>query len=93
MAIRADVIELAASLGILVVSLGLGTLTLLTWRRERERRLVVVTVAYGLFACRGLAVIFEEMIYPGVQPELIDHLSSLFVLLGLLLFFVAIARE
>ncbi|MCO8246169.1 MULTISPECIES: hypothetical protein [unclassified Haladaptatus] len=93
MAIRADEIELVVSLGILLVSVGLGTLTYLTWRRERERRLAVVTVAYGLFACRGLAVVFEETVFTGVQPELVDHLSSLFVLFGLLLFFVAIVRE
>ncbi len=93
MAIRADEIELAVSVGILVVSVGLGTLTFLTWRRERERRLAVVTVAYALFACRGLAVIYEEIAYSGTPPEIIDHLSSLFVLLGLLLFFVAIMRE
>ncbi|EFW92608.1 hypothetical protein ZOD2009_07059 [Haladaptatus paucihalophilus DX253] len=93
MPVRPHDLELVVSLGILLLSVGLGTLTYLTWRRERERRLAIVTVAYVLFALRGLAVVLEETFLMSVRPELIDHLSSLFVLLGLLLFFVAIARD
>ncbi len=93
MAVHASDIELVVSFGILLCSLGLGTLTFLTWKRERERRLFVVTVAYVLFALRGLAVVLEETLLESVRPELIDHLSSVFVLLGLLLFFVAITRD
>lgn len=93
MPVRPHDLELVVSLGILLLSAGLGTLTYLTWRRERERRLAIVTVAYVLFALRGLAVVLEETFLMSVRPELIDHLSSLFVLLGLLLFFVAIARD
>lgn len=94
----AQQVEQLAGLGILLVGLALAALSVVAWRRERDRRMLLVAAAYGLFAVHGL-VLFLEYFLLGVSipvfgsVELIEHVSSLLVLVGLVAFFVAIARR
>jgi uncharacterized membrane protein len=100
-----DGLEWVLSLGIFLVGGVLSVLCYLAWRREHDRKLLYVTVAYVLFALRGVAVLitplvekpFEEQeLHPtflGVVAELFTHLSALLVLVALVLFFVAITRS
>ncbi|MFB6183314.1 MAG: hypothetical protein ABEI96_02060 [Haloarculaceae archaeon] len=104
-AVDPDGVRWLLSFGILFVGGVLSLLTALAWRRERDRKLLVVTVAYVLFALRGLAVVvgplvelsFEaEELHPSVVvllAEAFTHLSALLVLAGLVLFFVAFTRS
>ena len=91
-------LEQLAGLGILLVSLVLAALSLLAWRRERDRRMLVVTAAYALFAVNGFVVFAENFVrasglLPATLVELIEHASAFLILLGLLAFFFAIVRE
>ena len=93
------------SLGILLVGCVLCLLTGLAWRRERDRKLLLVAVAYALFALRGLTVLVGPAVETSLEgselhpsllvvvAELVTHLSPLLVLTGLLLFFVAVTRS
>ncbi|MFB6080140.1 MAG: hypothetical protein ABEJ81_03985 [Haloferacaceae archaeon] len=104
-AVDPDGVRWLLSFGILVVGGILSVLTGLAWRRERDRKLLLVTVAYVLFALRGLAVVvgpvvemsFElQELHPSVLvvvAEAFTHLSALLVLAGLVLFFVAFTRS
>ena len=93
----AQQLEQLAGLGILVVSVALAGLSVVAWRRERERRMLVVAFAYAMFAINGFVVFVEYFVLAyGLLPfdvvELIEHASSFLVLVGLLAFFVAITR-
>lgn len=100
-----DGIEWLLSLGIFFVGAALSVLTGLTWRRERDRKLLLVTVAYVCFALRGLAVVIEPIVEVSIEvrelhpsllvvlAETFTHLSALLVLAGLALFFVAFTRS
>ncbi|MFC7045613.1 hypothetical protein ACFQH6_09535 [Halobacteriaceae archaeon GCM10025711] len=96
MATLAQQLEQIAGLGIFVVSLSLAALSYRTWRRERDRRLLVVAGAYALFMVHGLVVFLEYFLLAYVSfgdVELLEHSSSFLILAGLLAFFVAITRE
>lgn len=86
-------IEQVASFGIFAVALLLGVLTFLAWRRERDRRMLIVTAAYALFTLRGLLVLSESFLASYVVAENLEHFSSFLVLFGLLLFFAAVAYD
>lgn len=100
-----DGIRWLLNFGIFLVGVVLSLLTGLTWRRERDRKLMLVTVAYALFALRGLTVLlapsievtFEaQELHPSLVvalAEIATHLSPLLVLTGLVLFFVAFTRS
>ena len=100
-----DGIEWVLSLGIFLAGCVLSLLTGLAWRREHDRKLLLVTVAYALFALRGLAVLLAPVVegplesgelHPSVLVfvgEVSTHLSPLLVLAGLVLFFVAFTRS
>lgn len=89
-------LEQFVSLGIFVVGLGLAIFSLLAWRRERDRKMLTVAAGYMMFSVYGLVVFLEYLVltslfsYPTV--ELIEHVSSLLILGGLLTFFVALTR-
>jgi hypothetical protein len=90
-----QLIEQLVSLGIFVVGLVLATVSYLAWRRERDRRMLVVTVGYGLFAVYGLIVALEYQLIGrlGVETvELLEHGSAVLILIGLLAFFAALTR-
>ncbi len=94
----AQQLEQVAGLGILLVGLALAALSLAAWRRERDRRMVVVAVAYAMFAVHGLVVFAEYFLLDyGLlsfqTAELLEHSSAFLILLGLLAFFVALTRE
>lgn len=94
----AQQLEQLVGLGILVVGLGLAALSALAWRRERESRMVLVATAYVLFAIHGAVLFLEYFVLqagllPAGQVELLEHGSSVLLLVGLLAFFVAITRE
>lgn len=91
-------LEQLAGLGIFVVSLVLLGLSLLAWRRERDRKMIIVSTAYGFFALHGLIVFLEYYllefnVLPFQWVELIEHASSFLVLAGLFAFFAALTRE
>lgn len=94
----AQQLEQVAGLGIFLLAAVLATLSLLAWRRERDRRMLVVGVAYLLFSVHGFIVFAEYYLLDGdfltfQQVELLEHGSSFLILAGLLAFFVAITSE
>ena len=101
-----DGIEFVLSVGIFVVGGLLCLLSMLAWRRERDPKMLTVSVAYLLFALRGLVSVAGYFFHPLLDPEtihpssptvlvliLVEHLSALLVLIGLVLFFVALVRR
>lgn len=91
-------LEQLAGLGILVVSFVLLWLSVLAWRRERDRKMAIVGTAYGFFALHGLVVFLEYYlvafdVLPFEWVELLEHASSFLVLAGLFAFFAALTRE
>lgn len=91
-------LEQLAGFGILVVSLTLLLLSHRAWRRERDRKMLVVAVAYGFFALHGLVVsleyaLLEYSLLSFEWVELLEHASSFLVLAGLIAFFAALTRE
>ncbi|XGI83986.1 hypothetical protein ACEU6E_01685 [Halorutilales archaeon Cl-col2-1] len=86
-------IEQVLSFGILLLSLTLGVLSFLTWRRERDKSMLIVTGAYLAFGLRGLIVFVETTLRTTFALETVEHLSSFFIVLGLVLFFIAIIQE
>ncbi|WP_311170551.1 hypothetical protein [Halobellus ordinarius] len=92
----AMLLEQYVSLGIFVVAAGLSVLSYLAWRRERDRRMRVITAGYAMFAIYGLVVFLEYPLLPylGARTvELLEHGSALLILGGLLTFFVALTRD
>lgn len=94
----AQQLEQLAGLGIFLVGLALAALSYAAWRRERDRRMLVVTGAYALFAVHGFVVFVEYFLLeygflPFETVELLEHASAFLVLFGLLAFFVALTRE
>lgn len=92
----AQQLEQYISLGIFVLGAVLATLSLLAYRRERVRRLLVVTVAYVMFAVYGLIVFLEYFLlpyFPVSTVELVEHGAAVLILGGLLAFFVALTGE
>ena len=92
----AQLLEQYVSLGIFLVAAALSALSYLAWRRERDRRMRIVTAGYAMFALYGLIVFLEYPLLPylGARTvELLEHGSALLILGGLLTFFVAITRE
>ncbi|WP_436927132.1 hypothetical protein [Halosimplex amylolyticum] len=92
----ARLLEQYVSLGIFVLAAGLSILSYLAWRRERDRRMRVVTVGYVLFAVYGLVVFLEHPLLPYVPYatlELLEHGSAVLILGGLLAFFLALTRD
>lgn len=89
----AQQLEQIGGLGVFVVALALATLSALAYRRERDRRMLIVTLAYASFSVYGLAVFVEYFIaqYVGFgTAELLEHASAFLILGGLLAFFVAL---
>lgn len=89
----AEQLEFTSSLSIFLLAMILTVLSALAWRRERDRRMLIVTVAYAMFVLRGLAVVIEEPLEHLLAVELIEHGSPFLVVLALLLFFVAITQD
>lgn len=92
----AALLEQYISLGIFVVAAALTALSYFAWRRERDRRMSVVTLGYALFAVYGLTVFLEGVLipyFPYETLELLEHGSAALILVGLLLFFVALTRD
>lgn len=86
-------LEVVSSLAIFLLATGLGVLTWLAWRRERDRRMLYVTVAYAFFALRGLVVFLEGPLDVVVDAELLEHASPFLVVIALLVFFIAVTRR
>ncbi|MHB9287076.1 hypothetical protein ACKVMT_08555 [Halobacteriales archaeon Cl-PHB] len=91
-------LEQLAGLGIFVVGVALFGLSVAAWRRERDPKLAIVSVAYGLFALHGLAVLAEYYLVAWnvlsfEWAELLEHASAFLILAGLLAFFAALSRE
>ena len=94
----AQQLEQLANLGIFLVATMLTALSLAAWQRERDRRMLVVSVAYALFMVRGLVVFLEYFLIDAdvlayESVELLEHASEFLVLAGLLVFFFAIVKE
>ncbi|SEO80944.1 hypothetical protein SAMN05216388_10204 [Halorientalis persicus] len=92
----AQLLEQYVSLGIFLVALGLGLLSFVAWRRERDRRMGIVTAGYAMFAVYGLVVFLEYFLLPYVPyrlVELLEHGSAILILGGLLAFFAALTRD
>ncbi|MFB6079573.1 MAG: hypothetical protein ABEJ81_01020 [Haloferacaceae archaeon] len=92
----AQQLEQFISFGIFVLGSALAVLSLIAWRRERDRRMAVVTGAYAMFAVYGMLVLLEYLLLPYLSfraVELIEHGAAGLILVGLLAFFVALSRE
>lgn len=91
----AQLIEQVTALGIFIVAAALAALSFLAWRRERDRRMAVVTGAYALFAVYGLVVFLEYLLLPFLAAgvvELLEHGAGALILVGLLAFFIALSE-
>lgn len=91
----AQQVEQVVSLGIFVVGFALSTFSFLAWRRERDRRMAVVTAAYAMFAVYGLVVFLEYFLSPYLTytvVELLEHGAAVLILVGLLAFFIALSE-
>lgn len=89
----AQFLEQYVSLGVFVLATVLCTLSVLAWRRERDDRMAIVAVGYGMFAVYGLVGFLEYALLSVVSYELLElleHGTELLVLAGLLTFFVAL---
>ncbi len=89
-------IEQVGSFGILAVSAFLLFLSLQAWRREREPRMLIVTLAYGLFVLFGAVIFLETTLLGHLEfgtAELLEDSSLFLVLGGLLAFFAAVVRK
>ena len=86
-------LEVVSSLAIFLLATVLAVLSGLAWRRERDRRMLYVTVAYAFFALRGLFVFVEGPLATALNTELLEHASPFLVVVALLLFFVAVSRR
>ncbi|MFB6202473.1 MAG: hypothetical protein ABEI98_10755 [Halorhabdus sp.] len=92
----AQLLEQYVSLGIFVVAAALSVFSFLAWRRERDRRMAIVTAGYAMFAVYGLVVFLESILLPYVPAmtlELFEHGSTILILGGLLAFFAALTRD
>jgi hypothetical protein len=92
----AQLLEQYVSLGIFVVAVALAGLSLAAWRRERDRRMAAVTAAYAMFGVYGLFNFLEYVLLPYFSAqllELLEHGSAVFILSGLLVFFLALTRD
>ena len=89
----AEQLEFVSSLSIFLLASVLAILSGLAWRRERDRRMLIVTVAYSMFVLRGIAVVAEGPLDDILEAELIEYGSPFLVVLGLLLFFIAITQD
>lgn len=92
----AQFLEQYVSLGIFLVATGLGVLSLLAWRRERDRRMAIVTAGYAMFAVYGLVVFLEYLLLPYLSyrvVEILEHGIAILILGGLLAFFAALTRD
>lgn len=93
----AQLLEQFISLGIFLLGATLAALSYLAWRRERDRRMVIVTVAYVLFAVYGLIVFLEYIVLVSILPlgtvEIVEHGAAVLILAGLLAFFAALTAE
>jgi CHASE2 domain-containing sensor protein len=92
----AQLLEQYVSLGIFVLAVALSLFSYLAWRRERDRRMRIVTFGYLLFAVYGLIVFLEYPLLPYVPYatlELLEHGSAILILGGLLAFFVALMQD
>ena len=81
------------SLSIFLVAAALAVLSGLAWRRERDRRMLYVTLAYAVFALRGIFIFVEGPLEGVVDSEILEHTSPFLVVIALLLFFVAVSRR
>lgn len=92
----AQKLEQYVGLSVFVVALALASFSFLAWRRERERRMLVVSAGYSMFAVYGLVVFLEYFLLVSMftyeTVELVEHAASVLILTGLLTFFVALAR-
>lgn len=86
-------LEVISSLAIFLLATVLAVLSGVAWRRERDTRMLYVTLAYAFFALRGLFVFVEEPLAHLLNTELLEHASPFLVVIALLLFFVAVSRE
>lgn len=92
----AALLEQYISLGIFLVAAALSTLSYVAWRRERDQRMGVVTLGYGMFAVYGLIVFLENPLsayFAYSTLELLEHGSAILILGGLIAFFVALTRD
>jgi len=92
----AQLLEQYISLGIFLVAAALSALSYLAWRRERDRRMGIVTAGYAMFALYGLIVFLEYPLLPHVPYatlELLEHGSAVLILGGLIAFFLALTRD
>jgi hypothetical protein len=92
----AQLLEQYVSLGIFLVAAALSTFSYLAWRRERDRRMGIVTAGYAMFALYGLIVVLEYPLLPYVPYatlELLEHGSAVLILGGLVAFFLALTRD
>lgn len=92
----AQLLEQYVSLGIFLLAAALATLSALAWRRERDRRMAIVTAGYAMFAVYGLVVFLEYILLPYFSYgtlELLEHGIAILILGGLLAFFIALTHE
>lgn len=92
----AHALERWISLAIALAAGALALLSFLAWRRERARRMGIVTGGYLLFAAFGSLVFLEHAFADLIGArgaEVVEHGASILILLGLGTFFYAMRQE
>lgn len=92
----ASLLEQYISLAIFLLAGILSGLSYLAWKRERDRRMLIVTGGYAMFGLYGLIVFLEYPLlayFDSQTVELLEHASALLILGGLLAFFLALTRD
>jgi hypothetical protein len=88
-----DIIDLIA-LCPTVLAILLGIVSFIAYLRDQRKKFLIVTLAFAIFALKGIFIIFGEMIYPVIllQPAFYI-ISSLLDFLVLLCIFFSITMK
>jgi len=85
-----DVIALCPTL----LAILLGIVSFMAYRRDQRKKFLIVTVAFAIFALKGILIIFGELVFPAIllQPAFYV-VSSLLDFLVLLCIFFSITMK
>ncbi|MFB6165607.1 MAG: hypothetical protein ABEJ31_10650 [Haloarculaceae archaeon] len=88
-----ETLEFVSNASIVVVALVLLALTVIAWRRERDRRMALVAVAFALFVLRGVLVLLERWLTGYVATETLEHAAPFLVAFALVVIFLAVVQR
>lgn len=78
-------------IGSTVLALALGIISLIAYRRDGRKKLLLVTAAFGLFALKGALLLVSDWI--ALQQPYLDVIASLLDFAVLICFFIGILKK